>query len=180
MISNDGGGDYICYIMISLLGFADDSVLKFENVSLVEIVVEGNEIGVDPRLVAGSFQGYLGHVDGKPSEARFNHPKGVTVDDNGNVYVAHIVNLAIRKIGAAELKPNVIRMALVAIIMEFRNAPKKVGGMLAGGTGIAPMFQSIFGYKAARAILENANGKTNINLIYANVTHSFEGKVSLL
>lgn len=51
------------------------------------------------RLVAGSFQGYTGHVDGKPSEARFNHPKGVTMDDKGNVYVADTSNLAIRKIG---------------------------------------------------------------------------------
>ncbi|KAM7251876.1 hypothetical protein ACFE04_023759 [Oxalis oulophora] len=123
MISNDGGGDYICYIMISLLGFADGSVLKFENVYLVEIVVEGNEIGVDPYKIHVSEDWLLGH---------------------------------------------------------FKNAPKKVGGMLAGGPGIAPMFQSIFGYKVARAILENANGKTNINLIYANVTHSFEGAVKLL
>ncbi|KAK6934111.1 NHL repeat [Dillenia turbinata] len=53
------------------------------------------------RLVAGSFQGYAGHVDGKPSEARFNHPKGVTMDDKGNVYVADTLNLAIRKIGDA-------------------------------------------------------------------------------
>ncbi|GLT72421.1 hypothetical protein SLA2020_443580 [Shorea laevis] len=53
------------------------------------------------RLVAGSFQGYTGHVDGKPSEARFNHPKGVTMDDKGNVYVADTLNLAIRKIGDA-------------------------------------------------------------------------------
>ncbi|CAK9151725.1 unnamed protein product [Ilex paraguariensis] len=51
------------------------------------------------RLVAGSFQGYTGHVDGKPSDARFNHPKGVTMDDKGNVYVADTSNLAIRKIG---------------------------------------------------------------------------------
>ena len=51
------------------------------------------------RLVAGSFQGYTGHVDGKPSDARFNHPKGVTMDDKGNVYVADTLNLAIRKIG---------------------------------------------------------------------------------
>lgn len=51
------------------------------------------------RLVAGSFQGYTGHVDGKPSDARFNHPKGVTMDDKGNVYVADNLNLAIRKIG---------------------------------------------------------------------------------
>ncbi|KAJ7981855.1 NHL domain-containing protein [Quillaja saponaria] len=53
------------------------------------------------RLVAGSFQGSTGHVDGKPSDARFNHPKGVTMDDKGNVYVADSLNLAIRKIGDA-------------------------------------------------------------------------------
>ena len=53
------------------------------------------------RLVAGSFQGYTGHVDGKPSDARFSHPKGVTMDDKGNVYVADTMNLAIRKIGDA-------------------------------------------------------------------------------
>lgn len=53
------------------------------------------------RLVAGSFQGYSGHVDGKPSDARFNHPKGVAMDDKGNVYVADTSNLAIRKIGEA-------------------------------------------------------------------------------
>lgn len=51
------------------------------------------------RLVAGSFQGYTGHVDGKANDARFNHPKGVTMDDKGNVYVADTSNLAIRKIG---------------------------------------------------------------------------------
>ncbi|XP_027061907.1 uncharacterized protein [Coffea arabica] len=51
------------------------------------------------RLVAGSFQGYTGHVDGKPSDARFNHPRGITMDDKGNVYVADTANLAIRKIG---------------------------------------------------------------------------------
>ena len=52
-------------------------------------------------MVAGSFQGYTGHVDGKPSDARFNHPKGVTMDDKGNVYVADTLNLAIRKISDA-------------------------------------------------------------------------------
>ncbi|XP_042478464.1 uncharacterized protein LOC122059622 isoform X2 [Macadamia integrifolia] len=56
------------------------------------------------RLVAGSFKGYSGHVDGKPSDARFNHPKGVTMDDKGNVYVADTSNLAIRKIGEAGVK----------------------------------------------------------------------------
>ncbi|XVF14128.1 hypothetical protein REPUB_Repub09cG0030600 [Reevesia pubescens] len=51
-----------------------------------------------PKLVAGSSEGHSGHVDGKPREARMNHPKGLTVDDSGNVYIADTMNMAIRKI----------------------------------------------------------------------------------
>ncbi|KAL5220076.1 hypothetical protein ABZP36_024789 [Zizania latifolia] len=38
-------------------------------------------------------------------------------------------------------------------------------GMIAGGSGITPMFQ------VARAILENPNDSTKVHLIYANVTY---------
>lgn len=51
-----------------------------------------------PKLVAGSAEGYSGHVDGKVREARMNNPKGITVDDRGNIYVADTSNMAIRKI----------------------------------------------------------------------------------
>ncbi|KAL7261078.1 hypothetical protein ACSBR1_006681 [Camellia fascicularis] len=51
-----------------------------------------------PKLVAGSAEGYSGHIDGKPRGARMNHPKGLTVDDRGNIYIADTVNMAIRKI----------------------------------------------------------------------------------
>ncbi|CAL5396151.1 unnamed protein product [Camellia sinensis] len=51
-----------------------------------------------PKLVAGSAEGYSGHIDGKPRGARMNHPKGLTVDDTGNIYIADTVNMAIRKI----------------------------------------------------------------------------------
>ncbi|CAA0814154.1 NHL domain-containing protein [Striga hermonthica] len=51
-----------------------------------------------PRLVSGSPDGYAGHVDGRLREARLNHPKGVTVDDRGNIYIADTDNMAIRKI----------------------------------------------------------------------------------
>ncbi|KAM6593744.1 hypothetical protein CsatA_001447 [Cannabis sativa] len=54
-----------------------------------------------PRLVAGSAAGYSGHVDGKPREARINHPKGITVDDRGNIYSADTANIAIRKLSDA-------------------------------------------------------------------------------
>ncbi|KAJ8759010.1 hypothetical protein K2173_003248 [Erythroxylum novogranatense] len=57
-----------------------------------------------PKLVAGSAEGYSGHVDGKPREARMNHPKGLTVDDRGNIYVADTMNMAIRKISDAGVK----------------------------------------------------------------------------
>ncbi|CAN1816857.1 hypothetical protein LINPERHAP1_LOCUS27888, partial [Linum perenne] len=51
-----------------------------------------------PELVAGSGEGYSGYVDGKPGEAKMNHPKGVAADDRGNIYVADTMNNAIRKI----------------------------------------------------------------------------------
>ncbi|CAN7086660.1 unnamed protein product [Brassica oleracea var. botrytis] len=51
-----------------------------------------------PRLVTGCREGYAGHVDGRLRDARLNHPKGLTVDDRGNIYVADTVNNAIRKI----------------------------------------------------------------------------------
>ncbi|CAA2956442.1 Six-bladed beta-propeller [Olea europaea subsp. europaea] len=51
-----------------------------------------------PKLVAGSAEGYTGHVDGRPREARMNHPKGLAMDDKGNIYVADTLNMAIRKI----------------------------------------------------------------------------------
>ncbi|KAL2465827.1 NADH--cytochrome b5 reductase 1 [Abeliophyllum distichum] len=50
---------------------------------------------------------------------------------------------------------------------RFKYQPGQVRafGMLAGGSGITPMFQ------VTRAILENPNDKTKVHLIYANVTH---------
>ncbi|XP_065854032.1 NADH--cytochrome b5 reductase 1 [Euphorbia lathyris] len=50
---------------------------------------------------------------------------------------------------------------------RFRYQPGQVRafGMLAGGSGITPMFQ------VARAILENPKDRTNVYLIYANVMY---------
>ncbi|XP_057948900.1 uncharacterized protein LOC131144338 [Malania oleifera] len=54
-----------------------------------------------PKLVAGSPEGYSGHIDGKARESRMNHPKGLTADDKGNIYIADTLNMAIRKISDA-------------------------------------------------------------------------------
>lgn len=51
-----------------------------------------------PKLVSGSQEGYTGHVDGKLKEAKMNRPRGLAIDDSGNIYVADTNNMAIRKI----------------------------------------------------------------------------------
>ena len=61
-------------------------------------MIHGDNADSRPKLVAGSAEGYSGHVDGKHREARMNNPKGATVDDRGNIYVADTMNMAIRKI----------------------------------------------------------------------------------
>ncbi|KAE8037901.1 hypothetical protein FH972_010454 [Carpinus fangiana] len=47
---------------------------------------------------------------------------------------------------------------------KYKPGQARAFGMLAGGSGITPMFQLI------QAILKNPKDKTNVNLIYANVT----------
>ena len=60
--------------------------------------MSSNHADSRPKIVAGSPEGLSGHIDGKLQEARMNHPKGLTVDDRGNIYVADAMNMAIRKI----------------------------------------------------------------------------------
>ena len=66
-----------------------------------EIIITGIHADTRPKLLTGSAEGYSGHVDGRLREARMNHPKGLTVDDRGNIYVADTLNMAIRKISDA-------------------------------------------------------------------------------
>ncbi|XVE83933.1 hypothetical protein DITRI_Ditri16bG0128600 [Diplodiscus trichospermus] len=72
-------------------------VLDSENSNIYKISMPLSRYS-RPKLVAGSLEGYSGHVDGKPREARMNHPKGLTMDNSGNVYIADTMNMAIRKI----------------------------------------------------------------------------------
>ncbi|KAL5974492.1 hypothetical protein ACLOJK_031157 [Asimina triloba] len=107
---------------------ANRPVVKFETGYTVETVFDGSKLGIEPFTVEvspsgdlllldsansnmykisqplsrcnfRSAEGYYGHVDGRPREARMNHPQSFTVDDRGNIYVADTMNMAIRKIG---------------------------------------------------------------------------------
>ncbi|KAF9665056.1 hypothetical protein SADUNF_Sadunf16G0082400 [Salix dunnii] len=72
-------------------------LLDSENSNIYKISTRLSKFG-RPKLITGSFEGYPGHVDGKLRDARMNHPKGLTVDERGNIYVADTMNMAIRKI----------------------------------------------------------------------------------
>jgi len=51
--------------------------------------------GKMPLIFAG---GKTGYADGKGAEAKFNRPRGMTIDDAGNLYVADTGNHSIRKV----------------------------------------------------------------------------------
>uniref|UniRef100_A0A6N2NK52 SMP-30/Gluconolactonase/LRE-like region domain-containing protein n=1 Tax=Salix viminalis TaxID=40686 RepID=A0A6N2NK52_SALVM len=72
-------------------------LLDSENSNIYKISTQLSKFG-RPKLITGSFEGYPGHVDGKLRDARMNHPRGLTVDERGNIYVADTMNMAIRKI----------------------------------------------------------------------------------
>lgn len=51
------------------------------------------------RTIAGSYTGMTGeYVDGLGKVARFSHPRGITIDDNDNLYIADSYNNCIRLI----------------------------------------------------------------------------------
>jgi sugar lactone lactonase YvrE len=54
--------------------------------------------GIVTTLAGSASEGTTGSTDGTGNAARFNSPGGVTVDGNGNVYVADSGNHTIRKI----------------------------------------------------------------------------------
>jgi NHL repeat len=80
--------------------------------------------------LAGSA-GHSGSQDGIGSAARFNSPKGVATDSNGNVYVADFQNRTIRKITP------------LGVVTTLAGSPGLAGS--ADGTGGAARFDSPFG-----------------------------------
>ncbi|KAL1824604.1 hypothetical protein ACET3Z_011382 [Daucus carota] len=96
----DGSKHGIEPYSVELSPTGDILVLDCENSNLYKISTPLSQYS-RPKLIAGSSEGYYGHVDGKPREARMHHPKGHAVDDRGNIYLADTMNMAIRKISHA-------------------------------------------------------------------------------
>jgi len=59
------------------------------------------KIDVAGNVTTLAGDGFLGLVDGQGSAARFAFPSGLDIDNSGNLYVADLVNYAIRKIDPA-------------------------------------------------------------------------------
>ena len=102
-----------------MIGSTEVEVYKADSTSLVVIIPEGLESGavkvtVNDKSVTGPVftyvptvtvlpyagNGLIGLQDGSLTDARFNLPRAMTLDADGNIYVADQANNVIRKITA--------------------------------------------------------------------------------
>jgi hypothetical protein len=88
----------------------DTSVASFNKPFGICIDPEGNlyladaynhcirKIGVDGMVSTYAGTGTAGYLDGLASEAKFNQPINICLDDEGNMFVSDFLNQRIRKI----------------------------------------------------------------------------------
>ena len=95
--ANNGSG--------SAAGFRSPTGVAVDAVGNAYIADSANHVirMVSPGGVVSTIAGTLGvsgFVDGTGSQARFDYPSGVTLDAEGNIYVADLRNRRVRKIGS--------------------------------------------------------------------------------
>ena len=93
--SGFGGTDGDCYGMA--FDPTDDSKLYFTLTSTNSVLVYDFNTGT-LNSYAGSSSGTAGWLDGRRSEALFNSPRQICIDEDHNMYVADYGNHCIRKI----------------------------------------------------------------------------------
>jgi streptogramin lyase len=93
---------------------------------------------IDSAFTVTTVARSTGSIDGQGGNARFNYPQGITVDGNGNLYVADTNNHTIRKIDAAG---NVTTIAGVPFVFGSTNGQGSnarftyPGGIAVDGSG---------------------------------------------
>ena len=80
--------------------------------------------GESTALGGGEYEG--GYVDGPAAKARFDHPQGVAVGDDGTVYIADTGNHAVRRLAEG-------RVTTMASDKQTPEAPVQPRGMLLQG-----------------------------------------------
>jgi kumamolisin len=106
--------------------FSAPGGIAVDNFSNVYVADSGNDVirKISPSgtvtLVAGQI-GVAGYANGSgQSQALFNNPSGVAVDNAGNLYVTDFGNAAVRKI---DTSGNVTTIAGQAMVSGFRDGP---------------------------------------------------------
>jgi sugar lactone lactonase YvrE len=106
-----------------------------------------------PRLV--------GSADGVGSAARFNNPSGVTVDGNGNIYVADFSNYTVRKVTPAGVVTTLAGVALQRGTTDGAGNLARFGYVAAIITDAAGnLFVGDVGYNTIRKVDTGANVTT--------------------
>ncbi len=95
--SEDGAGGIVAAQFRGSEGLASDAsgniyVADQDSHTIRKITPDGTA-----RTLAGQ-DGSYGYADGSGQQARFNQPRGIAVDNGGNVYVVERYNYAVRKI----------------------------------------------------------------------------------
>ncbi|MFT5725098.1 MAG: PKD repeat protein [Bacteroidia bacterium] len=101
--------------------------------------------------------GTSGYKDGNGASARFNTPKGITIDGNGNLYVTDFNNNCIRKISASG---SVLTLA-GSTSSDYGNKD---------GTGSAALFDAPYGIAMLDATNLVVTDKNNSSIRKVNIT----------
>ncbi|HJV53033.1 MAG TPA: hypothetical protein VJ652_16310 [Noviherbaspirillum sp.] len=110
---------------------------------------------------SNSFDTVLGFADGTGAQARFRYPQGITIDRNGNLYVADRGNHAIRRIAIGTTADGASQVT-VSTIAGAPDEPGSVDGAIANARFMAP-----------EGIVADADG----NLYVTDSTHHVVRKV---
>ncbi|CAM6095785.1 unnamed protein product [Calypogeia fissa] len=96
----------------------------------IQLPIDQSKGAAVARRVAGDGKGRTGYNDGWGEDALLDHPKGLAVDSDGNVYVADVRNRVIRKISRE------------GYVTTVAGQPNKTG--YADGDGKKALFSSDF------------------------------------